>query len=170
MRHAQSNVGQDANLLQTPVWWENCAIQRNISDPGREQARKVGAAIRDLAIPVNHVIAAQFCRTRDTAHLMGLGPIEITEDLNHQIGQRPGFDVNAARFKRLATGPASGMNNLLVSHTHGSPRTEERIMGGLLEAEIVVYRPDGNGGSEPIARIPPAEWDNLSRLQASGKL
>lgn len=164
MRHAQSNVGQDGNLLQTPNWWENCTIQRNISDTGKDQARKVGAALRSLKIPVDSILASQFCRNRDTAHLMGLGPIEVTEDINHQIGQRPGFDINVSRFKRLASAPAKGSNTLLVSHTHGSPRAEERIMGGVQEAEIVVYLPDGKGGSEPIARIPPSEWDNLIKL------
>lgn len=169
MRHAQANVGQDANLQQVPTWWENCSIQRNVSDPGREQARKVGAALRDLAIPVSQVIAAQFCRTRDTAHLMGLGPIEVSADLNHQIGQRPGIDFNGARFRLLAVRPANGTNTLLVSHTHASPRLEERIMGGIQEAEIVVYHPDGNGGAEPVARVPVTEWDNLRSPPAPTK-
>ena len=170
MRHAQSNVGQDGNLLQTPNWWENCAIQRNISDPGKEQARKVGGSIKALKIPIDQVLTAQFCRTRETGHLLGLGPIEVTEDINHQIGQRAGFDVNAARFKRLAETPAKGANNMLVSHTHGSPRVEERIMGGVQEAEIVVYQPDGKGGSEPIARIPVTEWDVLVKAMGTAQL
>jgi len=169
MRHAQSNVGQDGSLLQTPSWWENCTLQRNISEPGKEQARKVGAAIRSLQIPIRNVVAAQFCRTRDTAHLMGFGPIEVSEDMNHMIGQRVGFDVNAARYKRLATVPAPGGNTLLVSHTHGSPRPEERVMGGIQEAEIVVFQPDGRGSSEPVARIPVAEWETLARLAESTK-
>ena len=169
MRHALSNLGQDGNLIQTPLWWDNCAIQRNIADAGREQARKVGAAMRDLKIPISQVLTAQFCRTRDTGHAMGLGPIEITEDLNHQIGQRIGTDVNTARFRQLAEMPAKGTNRLLVSHTHGSPKTEERIMGSLQEAEIVVYQPDNKGGSEPIARIPVTEWDNLIKLEAAAK-
>ena len=169
MRHAISNVGQDGNLIQTPLWWENCTIQRNIADAGRDQAHKLGAAMRELKIPISQVLTAQFCRTRDTGHAMGLGPLEITEDLNHQIGQRVGFDVNAARFKQLAAMPPKGTNRVLVSHTHGSPKTEERIMGSLQEAEIVVYQPDGNGGTEPVARIPLVEWDNLIKTAAAPK-
>jgi len=169
MRHAQATLGQDGSLQQTPMWWENCTIQRNMSDAGKEQARKVGAGLRDLKIPVYQVITAQFCRTRDTGHLLGFGPIEITEDINHQIGQRAGFDVNASRFKRLAEVPPKGMNNVLVSHTHGSPRVEERIMGGIQEAEIVVYLPDGKGGSEPVARIPVTEWETLVKTMATAK-
>ncbi|MEO8384758.1 MAG: hypothetical protein ABI583_05920 [Betaproteobacteria bacterium] len=161
MRHGSSTNGQDGNLAQVPIWWENCALQRNIADAGREQARKVGAAIRELKIPVSQVLTAQFCRTRETGYGLGLGPIEVTEDLNHQIGQRIGYDVNAARFKQLAETPAKGTNRVLVSHTHGSARTEERILGSIQEAEIVVYKPDGKGGSVPVARIPVAEWEHL---------
>ena len=165
MRHAVSNIGQDGNLIQTPQWWDNCAIQRNIADAGREQARKVGDAMISLKIPISQVLTAQFCRTRDTGHAMGLGPIEITEDLNHQIGQRIGFDVNAARFRQLAEAPAKGTNRILVSHTHGSPKPEERIMSTLQEVEIVVYQPDNKGGSEPVARISLADWDNLIKAE-----
>ena len=165
MRHALSNIGQDGNLIQTPLWWENCAIQRNISDAGREQAQKVGASMLALKIPISQVLTAQFCRTRDTGHAMSLGPIEVTEDLNHQIGQRAGFDINAARFKLLAETPAKGTNRVLISHTHGSPKSEERIMGAMQEAEIVVFQPDHKGGSEPVARIPLTDWDNLIKTE-----
>lgn len=169
MRHALANVGQDGNLIQTPVWWENCAIQRNLADAGRDQARKVGDSIRELKIPVSQVLTAQFCRTRDTGHTLGLGPIEVTEDLNHQIGQRAGFDVNAARFKQLAEIPQRGTNRILISHTHGSPKAEERIMGAMQEAEIVVFQPDGKGGSEPVARVPLVEWDTLIKIGAAAQ-
>jgi len=164
MRHGQALVGQDGNFLQTPFWWENCALQRNLSDLGKEQARKVGEALRELKIPIDKVVTAQFCRTRETGHALGFGPVEVTEDINHQIGQRQGFDINAARFKRLAEVPPKGMNVILVSHTHGTARAEERIMGGLQEGEMVVYQPDGKGGSEPLARIPVQDWSVLTKL------
>ena len=79
------------------------------------------------------VLTAQFCRARDTGHAMGLGPIEITETLNHQIGQRVGFDVNAARFTQLAEKPPKGASepvaripvtewgNLIKTDTPASP-------------------------------------------------
>ena len=92
---------------------------------------------------------------------MGLGPIEITETLNHQIGQRVGFDVNAARFTQLAEKPPKGANRVLVSHMHDSAAPQERIMGSIQEAEIVVYEPDGKGTSKPVTRIPVTEWGNL---------
>ncbi len=169
MRHALSTNGADQDLLKTPMWWENCAIQRGIAEAGREQARKVGTSIRELRIPIGAVKVAQFCRTRDTGTLMGLGELEIDEGLNHVIGQRAGFDVNTARYKLLLEPPAKGKNTVLVSHTHGSPHPEERVMGGLAEAEIAVYRPDGKGGVDLLARINLAEWDNLIKLMSVAK-
>jgi phosphohistidine phosphatase SixA len=160
MRHGAASVGQDATTLpQTPRWWDNCALQRNLADEGREQARKVGIALRQLNVPIDSVKTSQFCRTRDTAYAMGLSAIEIVEDLNHQMGQRVGFDVHAARFKLLATTPSPGKNVLMISHTHGSARAEERAMAQMQEAEIVMYRPDGKGGAAPVARITLADWE-----------
>ncbi len=162
MRHGAASIGQDATTLpQTPRWWENCALQRNLEDAGREQARKVGRALCQLNVPIDIVKTSQFCRARDTAYAMGLSAIEITEDLNHPIGQRKGFDTNAARFALLATPPPQGKNVLMIAHTLGSVRAEERVMGQMQEAEIILYLPNGKGGVEPVARIPLETWDDL---------
>ena len=161
MRHAQANIGQDQDLTADPNWWQQCTLQRNISEAGREQARRVGAAIRALRIPIGDVVASQFCRVRDTGAQMQLGALEVTADLNHMIAQRPFVDVNAARFQRLAAVPPTGRNNVLISHTHASSRTQEQIMQGLQEAEILVYQPDGRGSAVPVARIPIEAWTAL---------
>ncbi len=160
MRHGQANVGNDQDLMKSPTWWEDCSIQRNLSDTGREQGSRVGAAIRDLKIPIATVLASQFCRVRQTAERMELGPVQVTEDLNHMIGQRHGTNVNDLRFARLQRPPPTGKNVLMVSHTHASPRDEERILGGIQEAEIVVFAQDG-ARVMPVARIPIADWDAL---------
>jgi|GEM_PF-2700474 len=169
MRHAQSNVGADQDLLNVPMWWENCMIQRNMSDMGREQAKKVGAAMRELKLPIAEIRASQFCRVQETAKLMDVGAVKMTQDLNHVIGQNAGTDINSLRFAQLASMPPKGKNVVMVSHTHGSARTEERVMSGIQEAEIVVYQPDGKGGAEPVARIPPNDWDMLVQLVTNTK-
>ena len=165
MRHGTASVGQDATALaETPRWWENCTLQRNLAVEGREQANKVGLAMRKLKVALEAVKTSQFCRTRDTAYAMGINPIEITEALNHQIGQRAGFDVNAARFRLLATPPPLGSNSLMISHTHSSTRSEERAMSQMQEAEIILYLPNGKGGADPVARIALADWAALLAL------
>lgn len=133
------------------------------------QAKKVGATLKQFNIPIAVVKASQFCQVRDTAMLMDLGIIEVTEDLNHQIIQRPGFDVKAARYVQLSTIPPANRNVVMISHTHGSPRGEERVMSQTAEAAIVVFAPDGKGSAEPVARIALTVWGGLLALTDNAK-
>lgn len=147
MRHA----------LQIPPTTEKCDTS-NLTPVGETQARTVGAALRELKIPIGQVRSSQPCRNLDTARLLGLGAYEITEDLNPG-GMPPGFDVGAARFKHLIEVPPRGTNTLLVSHVHGSLKKEEWMHLDL--AEIIVYRPDGKGGTTPVARVRVEGWEKL---------
>ncbi len=48
---------------------ENCRTQRNLSDRGRQQARRIGALFAARAAPVEDVFTSRYCRTRETATL-----------------------------------------------------------------------------------------------------
>jgi hypothetical protein len=48
---------------------EKCATQLNLSDRGRQQARKIGALFAARAAPLERVLASRYCRTLDTARL-----------------------------------------------------------------------------------------------------
>lgn len=152
MRHAE-----------TGIVTEKCE-QSNLSAIGEETARKVGMAMRELNIPVGAVRSSQACRTADTARLLGLGAVEITEDLN-PVAPRPGFDIGAARSRRLTEMPTAGTNTVLVSHLHGSIKKEEWLH--LEMAEIIVFRPDGNGHAEPVARLRVGGWPALTKAMAT---
>jgi phosphohistidine phosphatase SixA len=47
----------------------DCATQRNLSDEGKAQARRIGAEFRQRRVQVGAVWSSQWCRTRDTADL-----------------------------------------------------------------------------------------------------
>lgn len=66
MRHAQTvpGVGDPPNFEIG-----NCSTQRNLSDAGREQARKVHAAFLRERVKVNQVRSSAWCRCVDTAML-----------------------------------------------------------------------------------------------------
>ena len=49
---------------------------------GREQAREIGAAIRAAGVTVDRALTSQWCRCRDTAWLLDLGPVEDLPVLN----------------------------------------------------------------------------------------
>ena len=54
----------------------DCSTQRNLSDKGRGESRQLGELLRAHGINVTKVLTARFCRTRETAELLNLGPVE----------------------------------------------------------------------------------------------
>ncbi len=138
----------------------------NLTPVGEEQARTVGNALRALKIPIGRVLSSEPCRNLDTARLLGFGEYEITIDLNPG-GTPPGFDVGTARTARLAEMPRAGTNTILVSHVHGSKQLSEWLHLEL--AEIIVHRPDGKGGAEPVARVRVEGWGELIKGMGEGR-
>ncbi|KQW44574.1 MULTISPECIES: histidine phosphatase family protein [unclassified Roseateles] len=66
-RHALAPGGGDPPDMRLG----DCSTQRNLSDAGREQARRIGDALRQRlgALRVVEVWASPWCRTLDTARL-----------------------------------------------------------------------------------------------------
>lgn len=78
MRHALApGTGDPANFTL-----DDCSTQRNLSDEGRDQARRIGKAFRERGIAVEPVLTSQWCRCRETAELLDLGPVEDFPALN----------------------------------------------------------------------------------------
>jgi phosphohistidine phosphatase SixA len=64
-RHATApGVGDPAGFKL-----DDCATQRNLSDSGRAEARRLGTLFRQKKIAVGAVLTSQWCRTRETARL-----------------------------------------------------------------------------------------------------
>lgn len=66
MRHAQTEPG-----IGDPPQFKlgDCSTQRNLSDAGREQARRVGQAFVREGIRVDEVRASAWCRCTETAQI-----------------------------------------------------------------------------------------------------
>ena len=149
---------------ETGIVTEKCD-STNLSAVGEENARSVGAALQDLNIPIGAVRSSQPCRCVGTARLLGLGEVDITEDLN-PVPPRDGFDISAARARRLAEIPPYGTNTVLVSHLHGARNKDEWLH--LQMGEIIVFRPEASPRAEPVARIPLAGWVALKKAMSAG--
>jgi len=48
---------------------EKCSTQRNLSERGKQQARKIGALFAARAAPTERVLTSRYCRTKETARL-----------------------------------------------------------------------------------------------------
>lgn len=64
-RHALAPGGGDPTGFVTG----DCSTQRNLSEEGRQQARRIGEALRRNGVNVTGVWHSAWCRTRDTAQL-----------------------------------------------------------------------------------------------------
>lgn len=72
MRHAYAPGGGDPQGFRL----DDCATQRNLDDDGRAQARATGDAIRKRGVRIDHVFSSPWCRCKETAALLGFGPVE----------------------------------------------------------------------------------------------
>lgn len=162
-RHAATEWSQDDHVRQAGDW-RSCETQRmrQLSEAGRRTARAVGEAMRELGIPVGAVLASPYCRTLETARLLGLGPVQTTTDvMNLRVSEYfGGRDAVVARTRaRLSTPPAPGTNNVYVAHGNVARQATEIYPG---EAECLVFRPDAFGGFAFVGRIPPRKWRRLA--------
>jgi phosphohistidine phosphatase SixA len=78
MRHALAPGTMDPAGFRL----DDCTTQRLLDARGQAQARKIGAALRDAGLRFDKVLTSQWCRTRETATLLDLGPVEDAPVLN----------------------------------------------------------------------------------------
>lgn len=135
----------------------DCATQRNLTDAGRDDARRIGAEIARLKIPIGDVLASPFCRTVETATLM-FGRARRAPEAR-------GGPADADRYGELkallATPPASGTVRVIASH--GNPFRAITQSAYLQEGEAAVVAPGPGRGFTVIARIPKDAWRTLDR-------
>lgn len=93
--------------------------QRNLSEAGRQQAIRLGQAIRALNIPVHEVLTSEVFRALDTAELAfgASHRVRVERDLIAD-DYTPGSASDDARAvsRRLAEPAAPGTNRVLVGH------------------------------------------------------
>jgi phosphohistidine phosphatase SixA len=140
MRHAATVPGigdPDGFVLAA------CATQRNLSEAGRQDAVRIGAAWQGLGIPVGQVLSSRWCRCLDTARL-AFGKVELAFMLDSMFN-----DDAAARQAKLRqfdawlkTPRPAGANVVLVTHDVNIQALAQR---SVRQGEMVVAtaRPDG---------------------------
>ncbi len=84
MRHALAPGGGDPRTFTL----DDCTTQRNLSEQGRDQARRIGERLRTAGVTQAEVWTSQWCRCRDTARLLNLGEVKDLPQLNSFFQQR----------------------------------------------------------------------------------
>ncbi len=112
MRHAHAPGTGDSESFAL----DNCATQRNLDARGREQAREIGKAIRAAGATVDRVLTSQWCRCRDTAGLLDVGPVEDLPALNSFFRNPARSDRQTADLRQFLFGLPPEETVILVTH------------------------------------------------------
>ncbi len=121
---------------------DDCSTQRNLSEAGREQARAVGTRFRDRGIRGVPVYSSQWCRSLETARLLGLGEVTPHPGLNSFFQDAGLEERRTAEAKALIRRLRGGPSAVLVTH-----QVNITALTGVFprEGEIVVVRMEGEG-------------------------
>lgn len=121
---------------------DDCATQRNLSEGGREQARRLGEAVRARGVRVERVRSSRWCRARDTASL-AFGTYEPWPELDSTRGADPGDLAERAARIRASIATWAGPGTLvLVTHQFV---ISEVVGRGARDSEMIVVAPRPGG-------------------------
>lgn len=138
MRHATAPGGGDPEQFQL----DDCSTQRNLSDAGRNEARRIGLHLKTLGLKPGEVLTSQWCRCRETAELAFGGGRDwpmLNSFFRDRASEAKQRDAVVARVGQIKRGSAP-----LVLVTHQVIVTS--VTGVFPESgEVVVVAPAGKG-------------------------
>jgi phosphohistidine phosphatase SixA len=120
----------------------DCSTQRNLSDEGRDQADRIGASFRTNGIATARVFSSQWCRCRETAEHLGLGPVAELPILNSFFQRPEGGDAQTRALRQWLA--AKALDGPLVLVTH---QVNITALTGVypVSGELVIIRRTGDG-------------------------
>lgn len=132
-----------------------CATQRNLSENGRRDAARIGAAFRRHGVPVAAVLSSRWCRCVDTAQI-AFGRVQSAAMLDSMFR-----DDDDARERKLAAlraflaAPGNNERGTIVLVTHD---VNIRALGGgyVNQGDLIFASRTGDGGLRIEATVPGA--------------
>ncbi|MGB3501489.1 MAG: histidine phosphatase family protein [Mesorhizobium sp.] len=119
---------------------KNCSTQRNLSERGKQQARKIGSLFAARAAPTEKVLASGYCRTLETARIaFGDRLVETADALDPLLGAAADAPANPDALAAIADWDGGG-NLVLVTHLDVI-----RQLTGITprEGEALIVKPNG---------------------------
>lgn len=151
LRHASTEPG-----LGDPPGFRlyDCATQRNLSEAGRAEARRIGAAFVRRAVPVARVLSSRWCRCVETARL-AFGRVEAWSPLDSFFDDRSREPQQTRAVRALIAEPFTGGNLILVTH-----QVNITVLTGIAPAtgEMIVLSPESGGSFKILGRLGPADF------------
>jgi phosphohistidine phosphatase SixA len=138
LTHAFSTPGAEPGNFDI----KNCATQRNLSERGRQQARKMGALFAARAAETERVASSRYCRCLDTAELVFRDEAEPLAALDLLSSDEAAAAAQTAAVMEEIRNFSGSGNFVLVTH----PANIHALTGATpREGEAIIVRPEGEG-------------------------
>jgi phosphohistidine phosphatase SixA len=153
-----------------PFRFDDMKAQRQLSDKGRETARAIGAAFKELGIPVGVVYTSRLNRAVETGKLIAAKDVtpkdELTDSGAGSASSMANPEGNAEKFGRplreLAGAPAAHVNILIITHKTNIADGFGKSYADVQEGEALIFRATPSGASL-AGRMKADEWAKLPR-------
>ncbi|WP_226893516.1 histidine phosphatase family protein [Nisaea sediminum] len=146
MRHAIAPGGGDPAGFRL----RDCSTQRNLDETGREQARRIGAAVREAGVEIDRVLSSQWCRCLETAKLLGLGDVEELPSLNSFFQDRSKAGAQTSETRRVLAAMSPGETVFLVTHQVNITALTDVFPAS---GEVLLLRVGADGQTEVLDRV-----------------
>ena len=113
IRHAYAPGGGDPKNFDS----NNCNTQRNLSNSGRDQAKKIGSFFKDNNIPINKVYSSEWCRCKETASI-AFNDFETKSFLNSFFSSQftKNKDLQMKKLKKFVSNWNEDKNLVFITH------------------------------------------------------
>lgn len=153
-----------------PFRFDDMKAQRQLSDKGRDAARALGAALKELGIPLGEVYTSKLNRAIETGKLIGGKDVTSKDELTDSgagstssMANPDGKNEKAGKAVRdLLAPPAGAANSLYVTHKTNITDAFGKAYADVGEGEALIVRVSGTGPSV-TARVKAAEWTSAPR-------
>ena len=140
LTHAQAPGSPEMRELDDKDF-ANCRTQRNLSERGRQQARRMGPLFLARAAPTDQVLSSRLCRTYETARIAFGGDPEPFEALDPLPQDETTAQRQIAAIIELIEDYRGWGNLVLVTH----PGLVQALTGiAPREAEAIIVVPRDN--------------------------
>ncbi|WP_298833140.1 histidine phosphatase family protein [uncultured Piscinibacter sp.] len=130
----------------------DCATQRNLSEEGRAQARRIGEWFATRSLKPARVRSSPWCRCIDTATL-AFGPPEVESSLGSPRGYPEATNAESIHRLRRAVAAASARRDRFEAWVTHMFVLSALVGEGSGSGEGLVLRADATGAPKVLARL-----------------
>ena len=130
----------------------DCTTQRNLSQEGRDQARRIGEFFREKGVKETSVYSSQWCRCLETARLLALGPVKELPALNSFFEDRSTDEAQTKQLRKFIMSLSTGKPDIMVTHQVNITALTDIVPSS---GEIIIFQLTQDGQGKVLGRFTP---------------